>query len=945
MDRYRKWAGKNGNGVFSSFFTSDGLAFDNCWAIAEDYLGQMWFGSYGGGVTLFDGKQFQVFDQSDGLINNHIRHLYPYKDKVLVGTENGISIIDVKDREIESLPQTKRDPDLNYTSGFFENNNSLYYTTYRQGVYKIIFESGETEVIKVNNHLPIYAMGHFGDKIYSSNKGHVDLFDVDNFSTENPKPKSFGQSIIWSYVKYPPESIFGAAWGIYKEDGGVFLLSKNNMLSFDIHSGIGLKNFISATYDDENKTLYAGTTDKGLFAIHLDDKIFSYQDQKEAALGFVGQSTLEAILYADGIKFVDKSIFVDKKDFKAAQERFLTKLRNPLPKHEDNFFEMDYHTNTEDIIFYELHTQAGNIWVNTNIGIFELDSNGQFLFYLPEHSYVMGFSPTGKLMVSHPYAGLRVYEDVKNFKYTYYHSNLPEVPRQLSKMVYSKEKTFFASVFHGVFDYTEKAGFRSYVEEGMCKEKKFKTMHMDSVGNLYLGAEFGDLYVAGLKPNFNIKKHIPTSRIIGNSIRFIETFDDAILIGTESGLNIFHDETIRFIDHEQGLGNGLIHSGKVIKDKLYIGYDKGYYELNLPKILEERDYTHQLEIRQILVNNQAFQPDKMLWFTYNLDKISLKNHQNSLDIAFKPTGHPYPQKLLYRYRLGKEENWSAYTKESSISLASLSFGNYQLEVETFDLHSGKSTITSLFGITISPPLYLKWWFLLLVFLILLGLAGLIFKLRLRQVREQAEVSQKIVETKLEALRSHMNPHFIFNAVNSIQYYILDNQGEEALSFLGKFSKLMRNTLENSINPHIHLHKEVEYLRNYIELENKRTNNRVNWKIDVAQEIDDSLLKIPPMLIQPFVENVFVHAFSPTHEKPILAITFSPPEENMITCAIWDNGRGIQSTEKEKYYTSRGIDLVRERLSLLPGYSPDSIQVNSGPEQGTEIIIRIPCFFK
>ncbi|TVP45544.1 MAG: histidine kinase, partial [Mongoliibacter sp.] len=130
------------NGVLVSFFTSDGLAFDNCWAIAEDHLGQMWFGSYGGGVTLFDGKQFQVFDQSDGLIDNHIRHLYPYKDKILVGTENGISIIDVKDREIESLPQTKRDPALNYTSGFFQHNNILYYTTYRQGVYEIIFESG-----------------------------------------------------------------------------------------------------------------------------------------------------------------------------------------------------------------------------------------------------------------------------------------------------------------------------------------------------------------------------------------------------------------------------------------------------------------------------------------------------------------------------------------------------------------------------------------------------------------------------------------------------------------------------------------------------------------------------------------------------------------------------------------------------------------------------------
>lgn len=121
------------NGVFQNFSESDGLGFNSCWAIAEDQNGNIWFGSYGGGISVFDGTRFHVFKSEDGLADNRIRHFYPYRDKMLIGTEDGISIADLETFEISSISSSIRKSELNYTSGFFEFEERLFYSTYRNG--------------------------------------------------------------------------------------------------------------------------------------------------------------------------------------------------------------------------------------------------------------------------------------------------------------------------------------------------------------------------------------------------------------------------------------------------------------------------------------------------------------------------------------------------------------------------------------------------------------------------------------------------------------------------------------------------------------------------------------------------------------------------------------------------------------------------------------------
>ena len=132
----------------------------------------------------------------------------------------------------------------------------------------------------------------------------------------------------------------------------------------------------------------------------------------------------------------------------------------------------------------------------------------------------------------------------------------------------------------------------------------------------------------------------------------------------------------------------------------------------------------------------------------------------------------------------------------------------------------------------------------------------------------------MIETKMEALQSQMNPHFTFNAMNSIQNYIVKNKMEDALEYLVDFSRLIRQTLDNSIKNTIKLDEEIQFLKSYVNLENKRYTTPVNFEINISENIDSSKIDFPPMLLQPFVENCFVHAFTSNIINPYLKIDFN-----------------------------------------------------------------------
>jgi sensor histidine kinase YesM len=228
---------------------------------------------------------------------------------------------------------------------------------------------------------------------------------------------------------------------------------------------------------------------------------------------------------------------------------------------------------------------------------------------------------------------------------------------------------------------------------------------------------------------------------------------------------------------------------------------------------------------------------------------------------------------------------------------------------------------------------------------------LVEKQKLLQI--QTAFDQKIAETEMIALRSQMNPHFIFNCLNSIKLYTLENDSAAASEYLTVFSQLIRLVLENSHSEKVSLQKELETLRLYIELEAMRFKDKVQYKIEVAPEIDQQYTEIPPLLIQPYVENAIWHGLMHKKNGGIINIAVTQSTEQSLLIEISDNGVGRQvaAAYKSKSATrqkSFGMKMTSERISIINQiYKMEAdIQINDIKDDfdntaGTKVSIKIP----
>ena len=217
-----------------------------------------------------------------------------------------------------------------------------------------------------------------------------------------------------------------------------------------------------------------------------------------------------------------------------------------------------------------------------------------------------------------------------------------------------------------------------------------------------------------------------------------------------------------------------------------------------------------------------------------------------------------------------------------------------------------------------------------------------FRKRQKIKAEQKEILLKaeISETELKALRAQMNPHFIFNALNSIADYINKNDAKSADYYLGKFAKLMRGILENSEEKEIPLSEELKMLEFYMDLESLRFKNKFNYEIKIADDINPENTFIPPMILQPFVENSILHGLSKKENNGKITIHIDKIED-LLKCTIEDNGIG-RKNPNENLGKSYGVKLTRERIALFEkSKNSDSGVFYTDLEAGTRVELRLP----
>lgn len=332
-------------------------------------------------------------------------------------------------------------------------------------------------------------------------------------------------------------------------------------------------------------------------------------------------------------------------------------------------------------------------------------------------------------------------------------------------------------------------------------------------------------------------------------------------------------------------------------------------------------------------------------------------NNNFLKFSFVAISYAHATNKGYQYMIkGIDREWRS-TNNTFVEYPNLPSGSYTFMVKIAGLHpKGKASVQR-FNFTVSEPYWQSTWFIVGCIMLGLFIVSWLIRWRInvvqRNERLEAQVKIELASMEAKALRAQMNPHFIFNSLGSIQYYILQHETELADFYLGKFSKLIRQILESSKNELISLSHEVDLLENYIQLDNMRHNNSLTHEINYAADMDTANIWIPNMIIQPYVENSILHGLAPLQDrKGHLKITIFD-EDTIIRCTVEDNGIGREAAEvikknKIRYHQSVSTSLNAERLRLYNKMYHTKAEIiyedlydDEKKPMGTRVILLIP----
>jgi len=329
----------------------------------------------------------------------------------------------------------------------------------------------------------------------------------------------------------------------------------------------------------------------------------------------------------------------------------------------------------------------------------------------------------------------------------------------------------------------------------------------------------------------------------------------------------------------------------------------------------------------------------------------LRYDQNSLGISFNAidlsTSNSSPE---YSYKLSPlDTSWSSPSKSKFVSFAQLPPGKYQFEVRAKDRASGWSE-PAIFRFTIAPAFWNGWWFRLIMIIIASFIIISLFRARIQKIKKDSLVQNQLKELEMKALKAQMNPHFIYNALNSIQSLFANDKKTEGIHYIGSFSRLLRQVLDNSENNVISLDKELETVGLYIQLESLRLDMQLQYKKNINEDIVTEFEKIPPLILQPFVENALWHGLSRKEGVKEIIINVNIKDDWLI-CNITDNGIGRQKAMELKSlsllsHQSKAIDITRKRLidfndiAIIPPVEfVDQHDADNNPT-GTQVTVRI-----
>ncbi len=977
------WVGTQGGGIdrfdgidFENFNEKkDGLPNNFVWALYEDSSGYLWIGTEHG-LSKYNGLEFKFF-RPDNLQDFKVFSVLEKEGgSFLVGSNSGLYELNK-----EVLTKLNNVPDGNVHHLFKAVDGSIWIST-SNGLFKMQNEKIErydSRRLVYHKDFRCVSQDVNGNIWAGAYAGGIYLINADTVARLTAIDGINGQNVQVIYRSQSDDMWIGT------QDNGLSVWSPAdssfNYLSKD--NGLTRNDIRSITQDTWGNMWIATTGGLNKYSGRQFNHISINQQPNDNYVYAISEDTLghlwvsasgkgiaqikegEIVRYDRNFGFMDircKAIFVDNDN----QVWVGTEGRG-LAMYNGKGFSIFNEIEGLDQSFVKdiLQDQSGQIWVATaGAGLVKIKMRDSLIFVEPDTTL------TDSLLIDSTDSLLL--DTLSKKIYSFDRIPVSEVSNYIYSIHEDREgRLWYTTRNKGIGIIENDSIIYRFNRNNGLPDNHIRSIVEDEEGYIWLGTANAGICRVRLQADTLAIYQIDEKRGLNSNNVYLLTLDESNNLWAGSGKGVDYISLdasrssikVKHFDKSEGFQGVETCTNSVLKDRsgrLWFGTVKGLTlhipdnrgkDLSAPKVL-----ITEIQLGVDPLVNSAYANWADDWGGIKPGLV-VPYQENKWAFEFRGINQSKPKEVQYKWKLeGWDDDWSGPSRQNYASYSRLDPGRYTFQVTASNEDGVFDGNTSSLQFCIEPPIWQTWWFKLAAVLLGLFLIGLFIRLRINRVRREAaikterlEMEKSLIQLEQKALQLQMNPHFIFNVLNSIQGLITKKDEKTARYFLAKFSKLMRGILENSRETKITLEQEIETLENYLSVERFSRGNAFEFDVEVDPRLDVDEVMIPPMLLQPFVENAIIHGVGQVPEGGKIQLQFIQ-KYGTLECVIQDNGPGIKKararkSQQEHTHKSAALEVTQERLDLLnAGIKNRSLEIidlsDEGKGQGTKVVLRL-----
>lgn len=946
---HRVWLGTdNGVSMFSgngikNYVYSNGLNFNKIWEITECPDSSLWFGSFGKGLYSYKNNQFINYPLPRSKANNAIRKLHPFRKLLFIGTEAGLNVFDYKKHRFIPFKNLSQ-PDSFQILDFFEYKNRLYFQSFHDGTFVVNYEKRSFEKIHYNeneNKWNYSAYQHNGTLYlartkFNANQTHNLLkLSMDSYLNGLPMDSLQISTVIWEFAHTANEELYTACYGVRDDTGGLYKQEGESMVKINNLMGINSNQLWDICYDKPTNKLYVASIDKGLFTVDFNqlvelEQLCSRNDILDLKIsnGKLFILTKDTLLMAEN-GIVNKVVSLNYiKKIVSKSKPTITLEKVPL---------------NSPFRVRDLSISPKYIVINSNFAELRFDLDLNLIDYIGTSSDGrLCYMKNNDVLIFRDYGNSELCENFGLGNHEIFkHWEIGKTnPRDVNQYCKLNDTTFLLGSENSRM-YIYKQGSHLYKRFNELGTMNLPGLNERLAENQFVSVDCSNVLYKGVYTHDTllVKKVLDLRSFGVIETYFVKVFGRMIIIATNKGIFILDRNKIYLVDKSYGLPDNIVlRTAQYLNGLLYIATSEGIYTIDIQKL---KSISCDYHLSNLVINvdsrNHPFQFGSV---------FRLHDYPTEIIVNWELNDHPYPEKLQYSYRINDEKNWHKVLSLGQLRISEPNYGNTTIYLRIKDEVQNNTILIKLLTVNVVEPFYRQLWFIILLVILLVSAIFILFYririIRLKSKAQKAMEEKQHVQLKLDTLQFLLKPHFIFNALTSIQNLIIKKDMDKSLEYSGLFSKFLRGVMQNSGEDFICLQEELRNINNYIELEKLRFNADIDVQISIAENIEVEKVMIIPFLFQPLLENTFKHAFTKDILQPQICISVNKDAE-MIEYRISDNGVGLKGESLEGLLAksaSKGLKITIAQLDKFYNYNY-SVNVAAHTPQGVLWLITTP----